>query len=137
MSAASVRKLSPVLFVDAIEPCLPFWIDRLGFEKTVEVPEENALGFVLLVKDGVEIMYQSWASVRKDVPAVAEGSDAGGRRSMALFIEVADVAAVEKAVRGAPGIDVVVPRRKTFYGTDEIGVREPGGNVVIFAQPEG
>jgi hypothetical protein len=30
---------------------------------------------------------------------------------------------------------VIVPRRKTFYGMDEIGVREPGGNAVIFAQP--
>ncbi len=30
--------------------------------------------------------------------------------------------------------EYVVPRRKTFYGADEIGVREPGGNIVIFAQ---
>jgi hypothetical protein len=35
-------------------------------------------------------------------------------------------------VAGAP---VVVPRRKTFYGMEEIGVREPGGNSVTFAQP--
>ena len=45
----TVQKLTPVLVVDAIEPCLSFWVDRLGFEKTVEVPEGNArievLGF--------------------------------------------------------------------------------------------
>ena len=29
----------------------------------------------------------------------------------------------------------MVPRRQTFYGMDEIGVREPGGHVVMFAQP--
>lgn len=135
VSSTTVRKLSPVLFVDAIEPCLPFWIDQLGFEKTVEVPEGDSLGFVILVKDGVEVMYQSWASVRKDVPVAAEGGQVAGRRSIALFVEVGDVSAVEKAVRGGKGIDVVLSRRKTFYGMDEIGVREPGGNVVIFAQP--
>ena len=32
------------------------------------------------------------------------------------------------------GVEIVVPRRKTFYGADEIGVREPGGNAVIFGQ---
>jgi len=28
----------------------------------------------------------------------------------------------------------VIPRRTTFYGADELIVREPGGNVVTFAQ---
>jgi uncharacterized glyoxalase superfamily protein PhnB len=122
-----LNKLSPVLVVDAIEPCLPFWTERLGFSKTVEVPEGDSLGFVILVKDGVEVMYQSRASVRKDIPALAD-CPAGGAN---LYIEVADVAAVERAVKG---VEVVVPRRKTFYGADEIGVREPGGNAVIFSQ---
>ena len=48
-----------------------------------------------------------------------------------LFIEVDDVDAVEKALQGA---EIAVPRRKTFYGADEIFAREPGGNVVGFAQ---
>jgi hypothetical protein len=41
------------------------------------------------------------------------------------------VVAVERAVHGA---EIVVPRRRTFYGTDEVGVREPGGHAIIFAQ---
>jgi hypothetical protein len=28
----------------------------------------------------------------------------------------------------------VLPRRRTFYGAEEIGVREPGGNMVTFGQ---
>src|SRR5712692_8691028 len=31
------------------------------------------------------------------------------------------------------GVEVVVPVRKTFYGANEIAVREPAGNVIIFA----
>ncbi len=33
-----VRRVTPVLIVDAIEPVLPFWA-RLGVAKTVEVPD--------------------------------------------------------------------------------------------------
>ena len=29
-----MRKLTPVLLVEEIEPCLSFWTDRLGFEKS-------------------------------------------------------------------------------------------------------
>lgn len=119
-----VRKLTPVLFVDRIEPCLDFWT-ALGFEKVAEVPEGQALGFVLLVKDGVEIMYQSRASLKKDVPALAEAPSA-----TAMYIEVDDLDAVARRVATAP---VTVPRRKTFYGMEEIGVREPAGNLVTFA----
>ncbi len=128
MNENLVRKLTPVLVVEEIEPCLPFWVERLGFKKTVEVPQGTKLGFVILEKDGAEVMYQSRASVEKDVPALA----AERGHSTALYIEVSDVAAVERAMQG---IEAVVPRRKTFYGMDEIGVREPGGRVVIFAQP--
>ena len=127
MPSLKLNKLTPVLVVDAIEPCIPFWTDRLGFAKTAEVPEGDRLGFVILVKDGVEVMYQSRDSVRKDIPALAD-APAGGTN---LYIDVTDVAAVERAVKGA---EIVVPRRKTFYGADEIGVREPGGNAVIFGQ---
>jgi hypothetical protein len=128
-STSAMNKLTPVLVVDEIEPCLPFWIDRLGFEKTAEVPEGSRLGFVILRKDGVEVMYQSRESVEKDVPALLP--ERGGHR-IGLFIEVSDVGAVERALGG---FEVIVPRRRTFYGMDEVGVREPGGNPVIFAQP--
>ena len=127
MPSLKFNKLTPVLVVDAIEPCLPFWTARLGFSKTVEVPEGDRLGFVILAKDGIEVMYQSRDSVWKDIPAMAD-CPAGGT---ALYLDVADVAAVERAVTG---MELVVPRRKTFYGADEIGVREPGGNAVIFGQ---
>ena len=125
-----MKKLTPVIMVEAIEPCLPFW-ERLGFTKTAEVPEGDRLGFVILAKDAVEVMYQTHESVEKDAAGMvprAHGHGAG------FFIEVSDVESVELALKG---VDIVVPRRKTFYGMDEIGVREPGGHVVMFAQPVG
>ena len=122
-----MKKLTPVLYVEEIEPALPFWVERLGFEKTAEVPHGDRLGFVILQKGAVEIMYQTRDSVREDVPALG-GMPTGG--SM-LFVQVDDLDAVERALEG---IEPVTPRRKTFYGADELIVREPAGNVVTFAQ---
>lgn len=119
-------KLTPVLYVDEIEPCLGFW-KRLGFEKTVEVPEGDRLGFVILRKDDVEVMYQSRASVAKDIPQL-ESTPVSGTF---LFIEVDDVDAIDHILAGE---NYVIPRRTTFYGADEVIVREPAGNVVAFAQ---
>jgi len=132
MSKSEMRKLSPVLIVDAIEPCLGFWVDRLGFAKTAEVPEGDKLGFVILAKDSVEVMYQSVESVKHDTPSVLENERTPRPGSVGLFIEVSDVSAVEQSLSG---LERVVPRRQTFYGMDEVGVREPGGHVVMFAQP--
>ena len=69
--AQTIKKVTPILFVPEIEPVLPFWVDQLGFNKTVEVPDGARLAFVILERDGIEIMYQTYASVEKDVPAMA------------------------------------------------------------------
>ena len=119
-----VTKITPVLIVEEIEPCLGFWTS-LGFEKTAEVPEGERLGFVILAKDGVEVMYQSRSSIQKDVPALA-----ALRTSAALFIEVDNL---DEVIRRLAGTPVVFERRRTFYGADEIGFREPAGSVVTFA----
>ncbi|PCC70091.1 Uncharacterized conserved protein PhnB, glyoxalase superfamily [Nannocystis exedens] len=119
-------RITPVLVVDAIEDCLPFWTDRLGFERTAEVPHGDRLGFVILTSGATEVMLQTVASVRDDVP----GSDpAPGRTS--LFIEVDDLAAVQRALGDWPRL---VDQRDTFYGMRETIVRDPAGNDILFAQ---
>lgn len=127
----TIKKLTPILYVERIEPVLPFWVDRLGYTRTAEVPHGDVLGFVILEKDGVEIMYQTRDSVHADLPVVADGLV---MRGSLLFIEVDDLAAVERAMEGA---EILVPRRKTPYGAEEVFVREPAGNVVGFAQFRG
>jgi uncharacterized glyoxalase superfamily protein PhnB len=123
-----MKKLTPVIVVEQIEPCLSFWLDHLGFQKTAEVPDGDKLGFVILVKGNVEIMYQTKASVAKDVPALANQHL---NSSTGLYIEVEKLDPVIDALKG---IEFVVPPRKTFYGAREVGVREPGGSLVMFAE---
>jgi len=116
---------------EAIEACLPFWVDRMGFAKTVEVPEGDRLGFVILAREGAELMLQSVESVRKDAAAFAPD---GAPRGTGLFIEVTDFADTLKRLAGYP---IALPERTTFYGMREIGVFTPGGHVVVFAAPIG
>src|SRR5437867_1980320 len=67
-----LRALAPVLIVDAVEPCVAFWTDHLGFTKENAVPgPDGALVFASVKKDGVEIMYQTRTSVAADSPAQA------------------------------------------------------------------
>jgi uncharacterized glyoxalase superfamily protein PhnB len=122
-----LQRLTPVLMVDSIESVLDFWVTQLGFEKTTEVPHDDALGFVILQRDGIEIMYQTKASVASDIAPLA----ASPMRGTFLFIEVDDLDAVEKRLKG---VTPIVPRRTTFYGAEELIVREPAGNTVTFAQ---
>jgi uncharacterized glyoxalase superfamily protein PhnB len=132
MSAAAaprLDRLTPVLVVDAVEPCIRFWTERFGFTAQNEVPgPDGKLVFASAKQDAVEVMYQTRASVAADQPTLA--GEMNGR-SIVLFISVPDLDAVERALAGAP---VVKARHKTFYGSSEVYVREPGGHVVGFAQ---
>ena len=120
-----MQSLTPILIVDAIEPCLDFW-KRIGFAATVEVPDGDALAFVILNNGPVEIMYQTRASVAKDVPSMADFPS-----SSILYIHVTNLDEIIAAVAGAP---VLIPKRTTFYGATEYAVREPGGSAVSFSE---
>jgi uncharacterized glyoxalase superfamily protein PhnB len=122
-------KLTPVLIVESIEPSLAFWTERLGFQKTVEVPDGDHLSFVILAREGAELMMQTVASVRNDEPQFAPAST-GGPDLCPLFVEVDDFEDVCRRLNGYP---IVMAERKTFYGMREIGVRDPAGHIVVFA----
>ena len=121
------KSLTPVLFVEAIEPCLEFW-KKLDFQAVTEVPEGNRLGFVILARDGVQLMYQTRDSLRNDVPAFA---DQKFESCNPLYFIVDDLNDVDRRLAG---LQKVMPRRDTFYGATEFSVREPGGYVVCFSE---
>ena len=121
---------TPVLFVDEVEPCLGIW-ETLGFERTMEVPEGDRIGFVAMERGGVQIMYQSRASVAGDLPMLAEGPYT--REGLSLFIRVDNLDDVIERLRGAR-VEELFPERRTFYGSREIGIRTPCATNVVFAE---
>jgi len=125
---SNVKKMTPVLFTEEVEPCVKFWTERLGFAKTVEVSEGDRLAFVILQNGSLEIMYQSFASAMKDAPALA--AEAHDGRTF-LYVEVNKLDAALAAMKGVP---IVLPVRTTFYGAKEFGVKDPAGHVITFAE---
>jgi uncharacterized glyoxalase superfamily protein PhnB len=123
-----VNRITAVLFVPEVEPCVKFWVERLGFEKTIEVPDGDKRAFAMLQKGGVEVMYQSYASADKDLPAVSQAVRKG---PAFLYVEVENLDEIIAAVKGT---EVVMPVRTTFYGSKEIGIKDPAGHFITFAQ---
>lgn len=122
-----IRRATPILYLDAIEPSLDLWT-RFGFQRTAEVPHGGGLGFVILEKAGVEIMLQTLASAREDDAGLAAGLAVG---QGVIYFDVADLSAVEEVLRPE---EIVVPRRTTSYGAEEVFIRDPAGNVLGFAE---
>lgn len=132
-----MNALTPVLVVESIEECLPFWVDRLGFQKTVEAPTDptkdpagQPIGFVILVHGAVQVMLQTRASVELDAPGLI--SDPLQSNAVGFFIEVDDLAPIREAIEGC---EITLEERTTFYGKREVGVRAPGGFTIVFAAP--
>src|SRR5258706_11646775 len=95
------------LIVESIESCLPFYVERLGFEKTVDVPHEDRIGFVIMKRGELELMMQSRASVAADIAGLA-----GEAFHAALYIEVEQLAPIPKALRDWPRL---MPEPMTSY----------------------
>lgn len=123
----TIKKMTPNLYADNVAECVRFWVDRLHFEKTMEVPEANVLAFAALQKGPIELMYGSYASLKAD-PNVAAAFTRGTSH---LFLEVDDLNSVFTAMQGAP---LVAAIHKTFYGSTEFTVKDPAGHLITFAQ---
>jgi len=123
----TIKRLTPNLYTDNVAACVKFWVDRLHFEKTVEVPEPGGLAFAALHKGDIELMYGSYASLEKE--PLAPGAFQKGTGF--LFIEVDDLDEVLKAMNDVPKVADV---HKTFYGSTEFTVKDPAGHLVTFAQ---
>ena len=105
-----VKRITPVLYVEEIEPCLKFWTERVGFTNAAQVPDGNKIGFLMLQKDGTEIMYQTFASQEKDVPAISQIARKG---PAFLFIEVEKLDPIIAA-----GIDqLILELKRAFHMT--------------------
>ncbi|HET8921521.1 MAG TPA: VOC family protein [Candidatus Acidoferrum sp.] len=122
----NVKRITPVLLVNEIEPLIPFWVDRLGFTKTVEVPDGNKLGFVAFQKGSIEVMYQTYASVEKDAPPSM--STAARKGPTYLYMEVDDFDAVLAAMKD---VKIVMPARTAFYGMKNSRFRIPAATSLL------
>lgn len=124
----NLKKLTTLLVVDAIEPCLPSW-EALGYRVTVRIPEKGPVGFVILKGSPGELMLQTRASLKDDLPIVSKS-----KPEVLLYADVPSIAAAKRAL---PTAKVLVAERKTFYGATEAWVELPGGTILGLAEHQG
>ena len=131
-------KNTPIMVVEEIESCLPFWEDVLGYRRTVEVPHEGRLGFVLLVSDDVQVMFQSRASILADLagqsPADLASQSLADELEVGAVVQYLDIDSIDELIPRLDPEMVVIGERKTFYGAREVFVRAPGGFICGFAE---
>lgn len=119
------RKVTPILLAQDVRACVDFWA-AFGLRASVTVPDGDGIGFAIVARDGIEIMYQSVASARAQRPEAIERVD----RSI-LFLEVESL---DEVLGTLPATQTVVPDHVTEYGAREVYVRDPAGNLIGFSQ---
>ncbi len=119
------HRMSSVLLVDRIEPCLEFWVERLGFEVRLQVQGPDHLEFVVLGRNGVELMYRTIDSVEQDTPGLIDTEQ--HQPWSVHYLEVDDL---DDLLPRLEGVEVVVPVRETIFGTREVFLNEPSGRIL-------
>ncbi len=127
-----VRRVTTVMMVDNVDECVAFWTRHFDFEQTMAVPAqqpgETGNQFAAVSRGHHELMFQSFKSTEEDLPGAFAPSSS---RSYMLYLEVADLDAAIERMRG---LEPAVSRRTTFYGSNEIGYRDPCGTLVVLAE---
>ena len=133
--ALEIKRVVTTILADDVDTCAAFWIERLGFQQTIAVPAqepgETGNQFVSVGNDRHEVMFQSIKSAEEELPGVFSLANP---RSFMLYIEVGDLGA---AIERMQGLEPAITRRTTFYGSEEIGYRDPCGTLVVLADFSG
>jgi uncharacterized glyoxalase superfamily protein PhnB len=124
-----LKKLTPNFMVEDVRKTIDFYQDVLGFTVLTTVDNEDEIGFAILQRDQIEIMFQSRKSLSENVPALS-GSAIGA--SQTLYIEVSGIDALYEALRDK--LDIVVDIHSTFYGTREFYFKDINGYILSFSE---
>ena len=122
-------RLTPNLLVASVERSLAFYVDTLGFERGLTVPDASPFVFASVTGGPVEIFFNDAAGAVKEDPAFA-GKPIGATGT--LFIEVEGVDALHDLLK--PLVTRVMPLESKFYGMREFAIADPDGYVITFAE---
>ena len=123
------KKLTPNLLVANVERSLAFYVDVLGFERGMTVPEGSPFVFASVTSGIVEIFVNDAATAATEYPAFA-GKPIGASGTM--YIEVDGIDALHDRIRTRA--KVTMPIKTQFYGMREFAIEDPDGYVITFAE---
>ena len=67
------KKLTPNLLVSSVERSRAFYVDTLGFERGMTVPDASPFAFAAVTGGGIEIFFNDAAGAVKEYPGFAGG----------------------------------------------------------------
>lgn len=123
------KKLTPNLLVASVERTLAFYVETLGFDRGMTVPDQSPFVFASVTSGAVEIFFNDAAGAVKEYPGFA-GRPIGATGT--LFIEMDGVDALHD--RLASQVTIVMPIVTQFYGMREFAIEDPDGYVITFAE---
>lgn len=127
----NLKKLTPNLMVEDVNKTLDFYRDVLGFEVLATVPETGSFDWALMKLDGVELMFQSHASLSGELSLFVDRSIAA---SLTFYIDVEDIESLHESVKDK--VKIVQAMHTAFYGAREFAIQDSNGYVLTFAQSE-
>jgi len=127
------NKLTPNLIVSNVERSLAFYVDVLGFERGITVPDKSPFVFASVTSGGVEIFFNDTAEVLKEHPDWAGKLKPSAGNSM--FLEIVGPGAVDALHdRVKAKARVVMPLTTQWYGMREFAIEDPDGFVITVAE---
>ncbi len=91
-------------------------------------PGETGSQFAAVSNGAHELMFQTFSSAESESPGLVARANPP---SFMLYLEVDDLDAAIDRMRG---LEPTIKRQKTFYGSEEVGYRDPCGAVVVLAE---
>src|SRR5471032_2450103 len=111
------KKLTPNLLVATVERSLAFYVNTLGFERGMTVPEQSPFVFASVTSGTIEIFFNDRATAVKEYPAF-DGKALGATAT--LFIEVEGIEALYERLE--PLVTIVMPFITQWYGMKEFAI---------------
>jgi lactoylglutathione lyase len=116
------QKVTANLMVRDVPASTKFYVDVLGLERRISVPDQPPFVFVAVGTDAIEIF------LNKDEPAGK--AKPGG---ISLYVELEGLDQLLSRVR-EHNVKIEIALNETFYGMREFAVLDPDGYLVIFAE---
>jgi uncharacterized glyoxalase superfamily protein PhnB len=124
-----MESLAPNIFVKDMNATIAFY-KQLGFETIMTVPEKGDYDWVMMVKEGVTIMFQTFKNLGEMLPEINR-KDGG---SLLFYVRLKGIRVFHDKIKDK--VKVIVELNKTFYGATEFSIVDNNGYVLTFAEDE-
>ncbi len=124
-----LKKLTVNLMVKDVNSTIDYYTDILDFELVMSVPEEGEFDWAMVKRDGVELMFQSFKSMKGEYPLFKD-TEPGG--TLLFYIDVEGLNDLYEGLKGKA--DIIIDKNRTFYNADEFAIKDCNGYILTFAE---